>query len=108
MPIDLTDICIRGTGPTSRDVKITTKGGEDIEGVSAIGISILPNALIDVTLHIQGAHLVDLEDLEASVKFDDISLVKELRRRGYEVNIDDSDIERELHQTDEQDQDTTG
>lgn len=101
MTINLHKINIELSGPLARDAKITDENGNKIEGITELTVRLRADSLADVTLEIQGIQGLNLRAQTANLEIDDHTLVQELLTRGYKVTLDDTDIEEELHQSDE-------
>lgn len=101
MTIDLTKLKIRCKGLNPNDLEILTESGERVVGVFSMAINFAPGSLVNCAIGIQGISDIDLEESLATLNLDDPTLIKEVRRRGYTVTLDDSELEQELHQADE-------
>lgn len=97
MPFNVHGLKIKGKGPTSRGVRVETESGKEIEGITSLQITVLPDSLIEAVLGFASIEEINLEDLEGQLDLSDVQLIKELRRRGYRVVPDDSDLAQELH-----------
>lgn len=98
MVVRLDKINIKASGPLSTGVKITDEFGTSITGVTSVSVKIGVGELIETTLTVRGIDGLSLKGLETILKLKDQTMIAELKRRGYEVFLDDSDIEQELSQ----------
>ena len=94
--MDLGKLRLKGTNHA--DITITTEDGTAVQGINRAEILLEPNfppkLKLEVYLYEGTLDISAMSDLQLK----DEDLVKELRSRGYLVQVDDSDIQEELEQ----------
>ena len=101
MDIDLSKLSIKSDG-TATGTRLFTVDGDEVKGITSLDIQLSAGSAVEMTLRVEGPVKLDLEDCLSSLEVKDSDLITKLRNAGYTVTIDDSDLERELHQADDE------